>query len=494
MTRNMVATVSDASEAPETRVCKDNKAQILVLSTSLLTDRVLLYTQFLNRLDQGASVTVWANSVRLPQQRELWRSSTANIEEFPHVRPFREFPYNFLRRLNEFVWDYRQRPPSRLSMWKHIRSRTAAGYIQALRAPARALAMLRAERALESGLDKLLLSYRRSPEAEERIKSMSPDVVITTGPFQFEQPAIAATARNLGIPVVALIPSWDNVSTKHRMVFKYDGFIVWSDQTKRDLHRFYPDSREVPTYVVGAAQFDVFFQKRFHVTREEFCADYGLRPELPIVVYAVGSPNFLKEHHGALDMAARVARNELGDVQMIVRPHPLHDNGAMESQLREFYPRVVLQRTAEVDLALSARSQDENQIKEWVNTFRHADVVINLSSTVAVDAAILDKPVVNLDYDPEPGQPNQALVKDVNHTWTHFKPIAESGGVWLVNSPEETVEAVKTYLSNPGLHREKRKWIAGYVCQHLDGHSGERMAEAMLDFTNTCAKVRTFGD
>jgi CDP-glycerol glycerophosphotransferase (TagB/SpsB family) len=143
-----------------------------------------------------------------------------------------------------------------------------------------------------------------------------------------------------------------------------------------------------------------------------------------------------------------------------------------------------------VDLALNARSQDEIQIKEWVNTFRHANVVINLSSTVAVDAAILDKPVVNLDYDPEPGQPNLALVKDVNHTWTHFKPIAESGGLWLVNRPEETVEAVKTYLANAGLHRNQRRWIAEYVCQHLDGHSGERMAEAILDFTYTHAKAR----
>ena len=116
-------------------------------------------------------------------------------------------------------------------------------------------------------------------------------------------------------------------------------------------------------------------------------------------------------------------------------------------------------------------------------------MVINLSSKVAVDAAILDRPVVNLDYDPEPGQPNQRLVKDVNHSWTHFKPIAESGGMWLANNPEEVVEAVTAYLSNPGLHRDRRRWIAEYVCQHLDGGSGERMAEAILDFTFNHAKA-----
>src|SRR5262249_31673635 len=160
--------------------------------------------------------------------------------------------------------------------------------------------------------------------------------------------------------------------------------------------------------------------------------------------------------------------------------HPLHDDGEMHAMFDEFHPQVILQKTAEMNLALNARSQGERQIREWVNTFRHADVVVNLSSTVTVDAAICDRPVVNLDYDPEPGQPNQDLVKDVNHAWTHFKPSAESGGVWLVNNPEEMVAAVRTYLAHPELHREKRRWIAEFVCGYIDGRCGERMAEAIL--------------
>ena len=110
--------------------------------------------------------------------------------------------------------------------------------------------------------------------------------------------------------------------------------------------------------------------------------------------------------------------------------------------------------------------------------------------TVTIDAAIFDRPVVNLDYDPEPGQPNQELVKDINHRWTHFKPVAESGGVWLVNNNEEMLQAIRTYLLHPELHSEKRKWIAKYVCEYLDGRCGERMAHAILDFTH--GHLRTF--
>ena len=467
-----------------------DKPDVLVLSSSLFTDRIFLYTQVLNDLSSEAAVRVWATSAANPAFRELWNTPLAVVEDFPAVFPFKEIPYNYLRRLNEFVWDFRQHPPSRLSMMQHLWNGTQKLQVRALKLPARALARIKAERSLEDQLEKLLLSYQRSPEALARLRAHPPAVVVTTGPFQFEQPAVMAVAKNLGIPTLALIPSWDNLSTKNRMTFKYDGYLVWSEQAKRELHHFYPYTRQAPIYVIGAAQFDLFFQKRFHQSRQTYCAGQGLRPDRPIVLYAISSPNVFREHHGAKYLAERIAQGDLGDLQMIIRPNPIHDYKELAELSRRFSPRVIVQQTSPDGLALTARSQNERQIAEWVNTFRHADVVVNLSSTVAIDAAILDRPVVNLDYDPEPGQPRQALVKDVNHCWTHFKPIAESGGVWLVNNGKEMTEAVKAYLDHPELHRKKRRWIAEYVCGYVDGRCGERMAEAILDFVNHHAKGR----
>lgn len=460
---------------------------ILMLSSSLLTDRMLHRTQLLDTLSAHANVGVWATSARDTRFLGDWQQSPASVESFPAVVPFKEFPYNYLRRLNEFTWDFRTKPPSRLSMMRHVRNDQQSLLIRALKAPAHLLAMLRAERTLEDQLEKVLLGFERSAEARERLSESMPDVLVTTNPFWFTEPAVAAAAKKLHIPTLALIPSWDNISTKSRMVFKYDGYLVWSEQAKTELHHFYPQSREVPVYVVGAPQFDVFFEPRYYISRASFCAMYGLRPERPLIVYALGSPNFLKEHHGAVDMAERLMRGELGDAQMLVRPHPIHDNAELLHLFEKYGPRVVVQRTGVAGAAVTGRFQRDEQVVEWINTFRHADVVVNLSSTVAIDAAIFDRPVVNLDYDPQPGQPQQQLIKEINHLWTHFKPVAESGGVWLTNNPEETVAAVKAYLARPELHRKERWWMAQHVCGHLDGMCGERMAAAVLDFARNVA-------
>jgi hypothetical protein len=455
---------------------------VLFLSSSLLDDRKLLYTKCLGVLSETAKVKVWATSARTPKYRAFWETAPATVEGFPEVFPFKEFPYNYLRRLNEFAWDFKLRPPSRLSIMTHVRQKKQKAHIRALKLPARVIALVGAERRLENWLSEWLPGYNRSLDAYRRLKSDPPSVLIATGPNRFEEPALVAAAKTLGIPTLALIHSWDNVSTKNRMVFKYDGYMVWSEQMKSELAHFYPESREKPVYIVGAAQFDVFFQERFRQTREEFCALQKLDPRKPFIVYALGSPNLIREHYGAIYMAEQVTKGELGDVQLLVRPHPQFCNGTEAETLRNFGANVVVQQTGESGTAIPDRFQEEHQIREWVNTFRHADVVVNLSSTVAIDAAIFDRPVVNLDFDPEPEKPNQKLVKDINHLWTHFKPIAESGGVWLVNDPREMVEAVKAYLKNPSLHRAERRWIAEYVCGFLDGQCGERMAAAINDF------------
>jgi hypothetical protein len=476
-----IATSAGPKAVPRNNAVK--KPSVLVLSSSLLVDRMLIYTDFLDVLQEAANPTVWATSAQNPDYQTLWRSMDVSIEDFPRVDGFREFPHNYLRRLNEYVWDFRKRPPSRISMARHVRDKQQPFSIRALKLPARILAGIKVERAVEQRLEQMLAAYQRSPESYSALQRSKPDVVITTGPFQFEQPAIIANARRLGIRTLALIPSWDNISTKGRMPLSCDGYITWSEQGKAELHDYYPSTRNKPVYVVGAPQFDVFFRSRFNQTRETFCAGQSLRPDRPIIVYAVGSPNFLRgEHHGALQLAERIERGDLGDVQMIVRPHPIHDNAEMVDLFRRFAPRVVVQKTAKAGTALTARSQDEKQVIEWVNTFRHADVVVNLSSTVSIDAAICDRPVVNLDYDPTPGSPDHDLIKDINHRWTHFKPVAESGGLRLVNNQDELVGAVKSYLAHPEKDRSARRRMVDYVCGYADGRCGQRMAEAAVDF------------
>ena len=458
------------------------RPKILLLTSSLLVDRVFVHTNLIETLNRYGDTIIWAVSRGNDQTSSVWENSLAKVEDFPPVEPFKAFPYVYLRRFNEFVWDFRHQIPTRMSVKRHVGTKNQLPSVRALKFPARVLAMCRAERLFENRLEKLLLSYPRSAEAEKRLREIQPSVLVVTGAFQFEQPAIFAAAKKLGIPTLAYIPSWDNITTKNRMVFQYDGYLVWSEQTKRELLQYYPATKSAPVYVVGAPQFDIFFQKDFYETREEFCSSQNLDPNLPIVVYAIGSPNFLQEHHGAIELAKRIVEGKLGKIQMLVRPHPIHDNAALTKVFCKYAPHVQLQQTYNAGKAVAERTQDERQIREWINTFRHADVLVNLASTVTIDAALFDRPVINLDFDPQPGQADQELIHDINHHWNHFKPVAESGGVRLVKNYDELAAAILCYLHDPTLDREGRDRVVRHVCEYADGKCGERMARAVGEF------------
>ena len=345
----------------------------------------------------------------------------------------------------------------------------------------RLVAATRQQGRFEHLVGKHLLRVSHAPEAEARLRELRPAAVVVTNPFGSLEGTTAAVALRLGIPVFAMIPSWDNISTKRRMEIPYDGYLLWSERQAAELREFYPNRSSAPVRRTGAVQFDVFFQDRFTEPRAAWCARHGLPPERPVIVYAVGSPNFLDEVPGAVAFAERVAAGELGDVTLLVRPHPIHDEGELEHHLAGTGERVVVQRTARPGEKRHQRTQSADAVLDWVSTFRHADVVVNLSSTVTVDAAICDTPVVSLDYDPSPGAPHQVLIREINRTWTHFAPVARSGGVWMAADPDELGEAVRTYLATPELHREGRRAIVTDVCGPADGRSGHRLAEAIRE-------------
>jgi CDP-glycerol glycerophosphotransferase (TagB/SpsB family) len=294
-------------------------------------------------------------------------------------------------------------------------------------------------------------------------------------------PAVICEAKKLKIPCAAFITSWDNLTTKNRLMYSYDGFVLWSEQMKNDLRKIYPYQTDKPVYIVGAPQYDVFQKQEYHISKEQFCKENNLDPHKPIVLYALGSPNLFDEIPGAREFIKRAAKGEMGDIQIIVRPHPLKHNDPVLLDFPNIYPATRIQ-TSNPKPGETVYTHDKEQIIEWLNTIKYSDVVIQLASTMAIDAAILDRPIINIDFDPS-GKQNQ-LVWELNHIMDHFAPITNANAMWEVHNYDEMVEAINSYLKDPGLNAEGRKKIAEFVCGYTDGNCGKRFAQSLLDLVS----------
>ncbi|MCX6350588.1 MAG: hypothetical protein NTX03_01870 [Bacteroidetes bacterium] len=276
-----------------------HKKKVLLLTTSLLTDRMILYSEFLEVLKDKVDLTIWANSYNNKATKSVWQKEGIKVEEFPEIKSLKIFPYTYLRRLNEYVWDMKLKISSRIGIQKNLRDGQRDFITRSLKIPAKILAYLNLHEWLEYKTEKTIQKYNRSPEALKRLRQLQPNIVIVMNPYLFMEPAVVAIAKNLKIPVFAFIPSWDNLSTKNRLVFHYNGIMLWSEEQKRQLHEYYPYTKSIPVQTIGAPQYDVFFNHNYYITKEEFCNTYDLDINLPIVLFAIGSPNFIYEEDKA---------------------------------------------------------------------------------------------------------------------------------------------------------------------------------------------------
>lgn len=448
-----------------------------MLSLYYSTDRVLLYTNLLKEMSRFASSRVWSFAVR-EDNFPLDNLNAAAFEEFKGADAIPEW-LNWVRRFNDYVWDDKGLSYSRQSIWRLIKSADSGRKQRLLRRAAQLTNRVKKDANADSLVEGLILKYGYCNKSLLALDQKRPAAVIAMVPFSPLQMSTVAAAKKLGIPVAAYITSWDNLTTKTRLTTDYDAYMVWSDAMKNELLQFHPHAKNKPVCIVGAPQYDVFMNSRFYVAKEEFLASHSLRRDKRTVLYCLGSPNFIKEDYSVLEFLNAIDTRLSKEIQVIVRLHP----GFYESdykiipQIKQKFENVIVQGNRKYFDKIPL--QPEESIIEWVNTFRHVDVVINLASTVTVDACIFDKPVINLNYDSEPGGPNMQLIKEINENWNHFSPIAKSGGVWNVNSTDELLTALRGYLDDPSLHREGRQRIVEHVCGSVDGGSGARMAEAV---------------
>jgi len=475
----MLGETPNGSETMQYRVEVNTqlRQRIICLSYYFSTDRILLYTKFLGSLTDQFDLSVWSFAIK----EKNFPVSNVNAKHFELLKGKDSVPQwlNLARHFADYVWDHKGISKSRETMWRLRKAGATSFHEKTLWKAAKLTTAVRNSANFDRHVERLMLGHGYCDESLRDFETDRPAAVIAMVPFTPLHMSIVASARKLGIPVIAYITSWDNITTKPRLTFEYDGYLVWSETMKEELVEFHPQSKKKPIHVVGAPQYDIFLNESFYETKEEFLSRNGLGENKKTILYCLGSPNFIPEDHGVATFLDRLDAELENETQIVIRLHPgfyEHDYKVIP-ELRRKHKNIIFQGNKKY--FDEHPLQPEDSIIDWVNTFRHVDVVVNLASTVTVDAAIFDKPIININFDSQSGAPDQQLVEEINSKWNHFSPIVRSGGVWNVNSNAEMMEAIKGYLQDPSLHREGRQRIVEYVCGTFDGRSGERMANAV---------------
>ena len=452
--------------------------------------RNFVYSGALDEVRRGARLTM----LSVMPSPEVEQSLRQHADEVLELREVPErWPVRFAREIldlahGRWIWSEAAR-----ERWRLRDAEATTPRVWLKRTAKKALAVPLATRAgvetlsnVERGISRAL---RNTEEYIELFRRIQPTLVFNASHVHSRVAVQAVQAAQwLGIPTATFIFSWDNLTSQGRVLPQYDHYLVWNEAIRDQLLEIYGKVRPSQVTVTGTPQFDFHFRPEFRWTRERFCQETGADPARPIVLYCTGMANHMPGEPRIVEGIADMLRDEAGALrgaQLLVRVYPKDLTGRFDG-LRARRPDILFQRVPWEPKWLTPKAEDAYLL---TNSVRHADVGINVASTMTLELCMFDTPAINVGYNP-PGIDIAPVDYRRYYEFDHFRPVVESGAVMLARSEAEMRSMLQRALTNPAEQRAERKALIQRMFGNtLDGLSSHRCAVRLLELAAAPSRV-----
>lgn len=321
----------------------------------------------------------------------------------------------------------------------------------------------------------------------------------TTGLDPLDRP-ILSVARGMGIPTCTYVESWDNiwkiVRNRERHVLP-DHFIVWNNIMKRHLLRAFPDLTPDRVSVTGAARLDAFRHRERIPTRDTLFRVLGLDPTKRLLHLA--TTELYDMSHVARDIGEAKRRGELpADLQLYASMHPGSGTPRRHSAWAARYGytlRSAVGRHEDAPHPDFRFNPTEEDVSLSIALWEQADVLVNFSSTAAIESMYADRPTICAFY----GKPfdrwnwrRSAVVRDFHE---HYADLVRGGGVRVARNRRELIGAITDSLEHPEKDREGRKRSCERILTTLKGDASRKtfdVIRTLVDKDGTPHTPRSF--
>lgn len=309
-----------------------------------------------------------------------------------------------------------------------------------------------------------------------------PTLVVSASADGFPDTPWLIAAGLLGIPRVVWIRSWDNITTKCELIPDAELFLVWSDFMEKELRLYFPRYNHRHILRIGTPQFDGHRDHVNIISRQEFCARVGLDPNRPIVLYCTGGTHICQNEHLVIKHVYQAVQElkDLGNPQLLVRLHPYF--WATNIDLYKEIPTDLIFWPKREDAAKRFNSSAAGLLEDYrimLSSFYHQAVNVNIASTVTLDSAVYDRPIICVAYDGSQKLPRSLSVRRFYLDYEHFIQVIKARAVDVVWNRRELKQSLRQALVDPRGRRTERHRLVDLECGIVDGKAGERLAEVL---------------
>lgn len=319
---------------------------------------------------------------------------------------------------------------------------------------------------------------------QQKIDQYKPSFIFSTHPFVDSDIQMVINAKRKGIPTASMIHSWDNLTSKGRMLENPDSLVVWNDIMRDEALALYPQLETEKICVSGIPQHDYLVNDNWVMERSEFLKSIGADPSKKVITYISrgGKYSNYKENENISAILEALRKNGFAEgSQLIIREVHLLGRTQYRTTLGP-QPHVVYDVP---DISFHPTMNDQyrwsnnpQSLYHLGNLLKHSDVVINYASTITLDALYFDVPIIWPIYEWKE-MDDRAREESGSHELenSHLQPILKSQAVQLADSPAHLVEIVNEALQDPSRFSSQRKKLCAQYNPEFDGNAGIRIAK-----------------
>ncbi len=317
-----------------------------------------------------------------------------------------------------------------------------------------------------------------------------PDLVIaSTAGWRLDR-YLLREAHARRIPGMAAIVGWDNPSSYAIRGASMDYATCWS-QLQKDELVLGSDWDPGRVHIGGMPSYDGYLRKEWLRSREDYFQLHGLDFNRKLISYACSFVHFAPNYPNVEALAKLVSSESLAEPsQLLIRLHPSHFQDKprifAEERRRIFalekqYPNVHVVNPVPLGGSLGYYSGED--MDEKSSMMAHSDVLVTVYSTMVVETAVHDTPIVAAVID-VPGGWNvprkfSLSLKDIGN-WPTHKRFRDAKAGRVANDADELRDVLNAYLKFRALDSVERRRFVEQEVTYTDGTAGKRTAEYIL--------------
>jgi len=321
---------------------------------------------------------------------------------------------------------------------------------------------------------------------DDLFEKYKPDLVVSATYGWRNDRYLLRESVKRGIKTGAVIVGWDNPSSYGVPAAPLDFVTCWSEIQKTELVDG-SDWDPAKVNIGGIPSYDGYFRKEWLIPRNEYYKLHDLDPKRKLITYASSFITFSPNYLNIEALANLVAGDELSEPsQLLIRLHPNHfmDEplfaGERERvrELARSLPNVHVVEPVALGGDLGYYSGED--MPEKTSMMAYSDVFTTVYSTMCVETAIQNQPIVSVCID-TPGGWNKPHKFSLNLSkigdWPTHQRFRQAGAGRVAYNAQQLKEHLNAYLADASLDSDERvKFIKDEVT-FVDGSAGRRTGE-----------------